>query len=1198
MMTSPSETDSSFPQALERFEQEWLQVSDPEALLGDYCRRFPELAEKLGKLAEAMAMLRDAELRRVAPARGPQAAPPHPARFGPYRVLGLIDHGGMGEVYEAVEEPLGRRVAIKTLRRDVSNPSLLQRFDRERRILARLHHTNVVPIYATGSEGDLLYFAMPYLTGASLGQVIRTARSRDPSGKTASSSTFEDLVREAHSQTPSHHDDPGASGPTDPGTLKKAPPTSNPMPARALQVSKPYIRAAVQVMATVAEGLHHAHEAGVIHRDLKPSNIIVEMNGHAWVLDFGLAGLRANGEAAAPDHSVPGAAADGEPAMTLEPLGTIPYMAPEQYTDVRHTDARSDVWGLGVTLYELLTLRRAFSTRQSVLETDPIPPRRQTPILDRDLEAVMLKALNKDPAKRYPTAMALVEDLKRWLRKEPVSVWPRRRPARFAWRLWTWSKRNPGWAVALAVIFLGCVGLGLVAEERREHTERQIQILEVQRLNQGDHRRGWSRDVWSKIEGMARKPEEKWVIQAQALASLSGIDAITEKALPIYAQSLTYARDGRLWMGHTGSGVRRWNPETDRLENWPVEVAGPLAIRPDGTVWQLGPTYTEADRPARIPIDPRPNPSFPLSLLDVRRQAIARSFSDPDEGRSRPMAWTLAPDGSRAAASVRGPEGARYLLVWDTDTGKLLHRMATRTAPESPALPGPGLAFSPDASLIARWDGSGWVDLWSTVDGQMAASFRAQSPLHCVAFGPNHWYSQPPKVPVERWMIAAGGSDGLIALWNPSARGIWRILRASGPISEIMALAFSADGTLLASAGRTSHGRLWDVATGLRLLDFDAGDYTTALAFSHDGTRLASSRWDPFVAIPAKRPVIRILALEEGRGIRHLRGLPNAVVKTTISRDGKRIAALAGDWWAGVWDRDTGQLLRLFEVPRGQFADNADLTFSPDAKSLAVSAGNTATLWDVDSGESRRWTLPWALSEALAFPDNDHLMLMRSEVYDGSRPPDSAAPPPSFPRVCVLRNLLGRRPTEPVKTITDLNWGVQDADASPDGAHFLVDGLGGPDRANRHRHVRVYRVDGTLVTEFSTSGPRVPNMGRSRFDPAGRLLVYNPGHGPVRIELPSGRFLGGVPIPFVSGVAQDGRLWTGKDQSTSGDRTQLHDGAGTLLVDHLIEGYLSPSAFSPDLDGRYLVWGDRAGAVIVADLVEVRRRLTSLGLGW
>src|SRR5262249_7010749 len=154
-------------------------------------------------------------------------------------------------------------------------------------------------------------------------------------------------------------------------------------------------------------------------------------------------------------------------------------------------------------------------------------------------------------------------------------------------------------------------------------------------------------------------------------------------------------------------------------------------------------------------------------------------------------------------------------------------------------------------------------------------------------------------------------------------------------------------------------------------------------------------------------------------------GLPGEVVKTVFSRDGKRIAALSWDWWAAVWERDTGQLLRLLAVPRGQFPDNAGLAFSPDGRRLAVSAGNTASLWDLETGELQRWTLPWGLTEAIAFPKSDQFLLFRTEVRDGSRSPDSGAPPTEYPRVCVLRNLLSPKPKVPVKIVTDFNRSVQ-----------------------------------------------------------------------------------------------------------------------------------------------------------------------------
>ncbi len=398
MNPTSAPSDSVLPEPLEQFEQALARASDPGAILQDFQRRYPELAKTFGKVAEAMAMLQATSLPdgTEAGVGGTQAETRRPDRFGPYKVVRSIGRGGMGEVYEAVEEPLGRRVAIKTLRRNATNPSLLLRFDRERRTLARLHHTNVVPIYATGSEGDLLYFAMPYLAGASLGQVIKTARSIELSANGLNSSSFDDLVREAHSRSQSASNEPDAA---EPPVAESAPRDSSSGPHH---LSKAYIRTAVQVVASVAEGLHHAHQAGIVHRDIKPGNIIIQLDGHAWLLDFGLASLRANRAAAPLAFSLALPPSDSDASMTVGALGTPGYIPEEQQADARQADVRSDVWGLGATLYELLTLQRAFRNNQAILVDKPAPPRQLTPALDRQLEAIVLKALSKDPAHRYP----------------------------------------------------------------------------------------------------------------------------------------------------------------------------------------------------------------------------------------------------------------------------------------------------------------------------------------------------------------------------------------------------------------------------------------------------------------------------------------------------------------------------------------------------------------------------------------------------------------------------------------------------------------------------------------------------------------------------------------------------------------------------------------------------------------------------
>jgi len=406
-MSEPtSYIDPRAEEILLRFENALRQASDPGAVLEEFCRNHAELADEFRELADVVKFLGTTPFRdsRQKDDRGRGNGAPRPERLGPYKVVRSIGRGGMGEVYEAEDEILQRRVAVKTIQHGQhTRPASLLRFDRERKLLARMHHTHIVPILATGKEGDLLYFAMPYISGASLGQVIKTARSHGLNGGFAPSSTFEDLVKEASSNAESerlrapdaHEPEPAAhTAPTN-DALKP-----HPLPDAC-------VRTAVQAVAAVAEALHHVHEAGIVHRDLKPSNIMVEATGHAWVLDFGLARLklapqpRTVAEAARDRTASVEPISPAEPSMTTGFLGTPLYAAPEVQRDSSDADSRTEVWSLGVTLYELLTLHRPFASRDEILsDKQPSRPRQRNPRLSRDLEAIILKALNKGPDQR------------------------------------------------------------------------------------------------------------------------------------------------------------------------------------------------------------------------------------------------------------------------------------------------------------------------------------------------------------------------------------------------------------------------------------------------------------------------------------------------------------------------------------------------------------------------------------------------------------------------------------------------------------------------------------------------------------------------------------------------------------------------------------------------------------------------------
>jgi serine/threonine protein kinase len=346
-------------------------------------------------------------------------------RLGDFRLLREIGRGGMGVVYEAEQVSLGRRVALKVLpRQALLDPEAVERFRRESRAAARLHHTNIVPVFGTGEQDGLHYFVMQLIPGQSLHALIGKLELMGPDGAAAREPAARGLLS-------GHFADPGAEG---------AASSSGP--------GRRYWQCVARIGVQVAEALAHAHAHGILHRDVKPSNLLLDPDGTVWVTDFGLAK-----EEAAPN-------------LTRSDLfiGTLRYAPPERCRG--QSDARGDVYGLGLVLYELLAFRPAFPATDratllhQVVATEPPRPRQLNPGVPYDLETVVLKAIAKDPAHRYQSAADLAEDLRRFGDDRPV----RARRVTAPERLWRWCRRNPLAAgLLLAVTLSAALGLAQLA---------------------------------------------------------------------------------------------------------------------------------------------------------------------------------------------------------------------------------------------------------------------------------------------------------------------------------------------------------------------------------------------------------------------------------------------------------------------------------------------------------------------------------------------------------------------------------------------------------------------------------------------------------------------------------------------------------------------------------------------------------------
>jgi serine/threonine protein kinase/tetratricopeptide (TPR) repeat protein len=448
----------------------------------EYAARHPELAGQIRELFPALLMMEDVRPQpRTAADGGPGAGGP-PLRLGEYRIVREIGRGGMGVVYEAFQESLGRRVALKVLPPGaLGDARQVQRFQREARAAARLHHSNIVPVFAVGEQQGTHFYVMQYIEGRPLNDVLAELRRlRDQADRPPSPAAVDPPAAEAPpsagdpcsvrvarallqglappaSQADGRAADPGEPAPPDQAASppSSAPPSSsNPLS----DPQRPFAKSVAQFGVQVAEALEYAAGQGVLHRDVKPSNLLLDVFGTAWLTDFGLA--KATGT---PDLTRPG-----------HLLGTLRYLAPERFAG--RADVRSDVYALGLTLYEMLALRPAFDAADQAELVRQVSageaPRldRLEPQLPRDLVTIVHKAMAREPAERYQSAAALAEDLRRFL--DDRSILARR--AGLAEQAWRWCRRNPMMTSLLgALVVLAGLAAGFWWSYDRQKTERR-----------------------------------------------------------------------------------------------------------------------------------------------------------------------------------------------------------------------------------------------------------------------------------------------------------------------------------------------------------------------------------------------------------------------------------------------------------------------------------------------------------------------------------------------------------------------------------------------------------------------------------------------------------------------------------------------------------------------------------------------------
>ncbi len=617
-----------------------------------------------------------------------------------------------------------------------------------------------------------------------------------------------------------------------------------------------FFRSAAHIGRQVAAGLAYAHARGIVHRDIKPSNLLLDTQGVVWITDFGLA-----------------KASDDGLTQTGDILGTLRYMAPERFRG--EGDGRADVYALGLTLYELLTLRSAFDSpdRLQLIERikaeEPQRPRALDSRIPRDLETIVLKAINKDPRDRYPSADAVAEDLRRFLADEPI----RARPTRTWERAVKWAKRRPiiaALAVAVQVLLMSLLGLGIYS------------YVEINRSLKVARSEGNRAQEQTKI---AQEQFKAAAARAEDLAWEDYINRVSRADREIQDDNVALAEDllhgcppeRRGWEWHY---VKRLG-NLERLDLEATSCVNAVAFSPDGT-WIASGSGNSVNMAYKI-AESEESLAILWDVPTGRRRHTLHGI------RGCIYGVAISPDGRRVAvgSGYLAPRTEGRLSIWDPVTGQ---HVWSRTDPDLVAL---SVAFSPDSQSVAAGYGLynddtavGKVKVYDVASGRTAWALPGPAGgANKVAFHPGG----------KRLAVAAG--SGVVEIWDIA--GPTRVHELREHLKWVYCLAFSPDGKWLATGGHDKTIKLHDANTcAERWSIFAHEGFVLDLAFSPDSHSLASTSEDRSV---------RLWEIPSGRRIGVFHGHTDRVQAVAFGPDGREIATGSMDGMVKVWNLRTSR---------------------------------------------------------------------------------------------------------------------------------------------------------------------------------------------------------------------------------------------------------------------------------------------------